>query len=152
MTTPSLETALAALPWARAIDTRPGRIAIAAPGVDPIVMAEALGGLGLRLGTITGIPLASGETRLVYHFVAHDRIVDVATTTVGNRIASLTPRLKPASWAEREIHDFFAVDFVGHPDPVPLMRPEGFEPGMLRAPMCAARRAGAFDAATREVA
>nr|WP_238481904.1 NADH-quinone oxidoreductase subunit C [Pinisolibacter aquiterrae] len=97
--------------------------------------------LGLRLGTITGIPLGpDGETAIIYHFVAHDRIVDVATVTRNNAIASLAPRLRPASWAEREIHDLFDVDFLGHPNLAPLMRPEGYATGMMRAPMCAARR------------
>jgi NADH:ubiquinone oxidoreductase subunit C len=37
-----------------------------------------------------------------------------------------------ASWPEREIHDFFAVKFVGHPNLVPLLRPPGLKEGFFR--------------------
>lgn len=109
--------------------------------LDVAALARSADDLGLRLGAITGTPSApQGETEIVYHFVGPDGLVDVATTTRDNTIASLAPRLRPAGWAEREIHDLFGVDFVGHPDPSPLLRPEGFDVGMMRAPMCAARR------------
>lgn len=113
-------------------------------GLDVEALAGAVAQAPLRLGAITGTPLPSGETEIVYHFVGPDGFVDVATVTRNGAIGSLAPHLRPASWAEREIHDLFAVDFLGHPDPSPLMRPEGFEPGMMRAPMCAARRSPEF--------
>lgn len=130
----------AALPGAGRRVT-PSGVRFDVDGFDADALVHAVGSLGLRLGAITGTPsLGSNETEIVYHFVGTDGFVDVATATRNGAIASLTPFLRPASWAEREIHDFFAVDFVGHPDPSPLMRPEGFEVGMMRAPMCAARR------------
>ena len=145
MTEADLRTALAALPGVDRVVVAAGVVRAEADRLDVDALADALPVLGLRLGAITGIPLGvGGETAIVYHFVARDRLVDVATTTRNNALASLTPRLAPASWAEREIHDLFAVDFVGHPDLAPLMRPHGFETGMMRAPMCAARRPAAL--------
>lgn len=141
MTDIDLRATLAALPGVERITSGPAGLRVEAPFLDVEALADALPGLGLRLGAVTGIPLGEdGETALVYHFVALGRIVDIATTTRNNAIASLAPRLRPASWAEREIHDLFDVDFLGHPNLAPLMRPEGFATGMMRAPMCAARR------------
>lgn len=141
MTVPDLLARLAELPGVERVASNAAGIRAEAPLLDVEALADALPALGLRLGAITGIPLgAFGETAIVYHFVAQDHLVDIATTTRNNAIASLAPRLRPASWAEREIHDLFDVDFLGHPDPSPLMRPEGFANGMMRAPMCAARR------------
>jgi NADH:ubiquinone oxidoreductase subunit C len=37
-----------------------------------------------------------------------------------------------ASWIEREIHDFFAVEFIGHPNLIPLLRPPGLKDGFFR--------------------
>lgn len=141
MTDLDLLARLAGLPGVERITEGARGIRADAPFLDVDALADALPALGLRLGTITGIPLGEdGETAIIYHFVAHDRIVDVATVTRNNAITSLAPRLKPASWAEREIHDLFDVNFLGHPNLAPLMRPEGFATGMMRAPMCAARR------------
>ena len=140
--TPTVRLAplVAALPGAR-IRPTPSGVRLDVDGLDADALVGAVGRLDLRLGAITGTPsLGSNETEIVYHFVGPDGFVDVATATRNGAIASLAPFLRPASWAEREIHDLFAVDFVGHPDPSPLMRPEGFEVGMMRAPMCAARR------------
>ncbi|MBV5263741.1 NADH-quinone oxidoreductase subunit C [Pinisolibacter aquiterrae] len=141
MTHTDLLARLADLPGVERVADGANGIRADAPFLDVDALADALPALGLRLGTITGIPLGpDGETAIIYHFVAHDRIVDVATVTRNNAIASLAPRLRPASWAEREIHDLFDVDFLGHPNLAPLMRPEGYATGMMRAPMCAARR------------
>lgn len=129
-----------AFPGART-RTTPSGVRFDTATLDADALLGAVADCGLRLGTITGTPaLDSNETEIVYHFVGPEGFVDVATATRNGAITSLAPHLRPASWAEREIHDFFAVDFVGHPDPSPLMRPEGFEVGMMRAPMRAARR------------
>jgi NADH-quinone oxidoreductase subunit C len=138
--TERLSSLAAAFPGARRRAT-PSGVRFEVASLDADVLVAVAAATGLRFGTITGTPsLGSNETDLVYHFVGPEGFVDVATATRNGAIASLAPRLRPASWAEREIHDLFAVDFVGHPDPSPLMRPEGFEVGMMRAPMCAARR------------
>jgi NADH-quinone oxidoreductase subunit C len=109
--------------------------------LDPAALADLARRHHLRLGAVTGTPLAAeGETEVVYHFIDFDRLVDFATVSRGRALPSLAPHLKPAVWAEREIHDLFGVDFPGHPDLAPLMRPEGFVVGMMREPMCIARR------------
>ena len=37
-----------------------------------------------------------------------------------------------AAWHERETHEMFGIAFAGHPDPAPLLLPDGFEGHPLR--------------------
>ena len=43
------------------------------------------------------------------------------------KVPSLTSLWKAADWYEREMHDLFGVEFVGHPNLSPLILYEGFE-------------------------
>jgi NADH:ubiquinone oxidoreductase subunit C len=142
VTEAELVTRLEALPGFRALRHTASGLCADVDHIEPAALAATIEALDLRLGAITGTPLGVvGETALVYHFVGLDRIVDVATTTHGNAAPSLALHMRPAAWAEREIHDLFDTDFPGHPDLKPLMRPEGFATGMMRGPMCGASRA-----------
>ena len=38
----------------------------------------------------------------------------------------MTPLFPTANWHERETHDFYGIVFDGHPDPRPLLLPEGW--------------------------
>lgn len=141
MTDTAVIAALSALPGVTAVHASCNSLRVELDHLEPEALAAVVGRLGLRLGAVTGTPLApEGETEIVYHFVALDRLVDFALVSRGRSVPSLAPHLKPAVWAEREIHDLFDVAFPGHPDLSPLMRPEGFVTGMMRAPMCGARR------------
>lgn len=112
----------------------------AGAGLDIQAMAERMQALGIRLGTITAVPLATqGETRIIYHWVATGQIVNFETLTSYGALPSLARTVRAAGWAEREIHDLFGVTFVGHPNPAPLLKPEGFDNGMLRAAVCGPR-------------
>jgi Ni,Fe-hydrogenase III component G len=53
------------------------------------------------------------------------------------RVSSISNIIAGASWAEREIHDLFGVEFEGHPDPRRLFLPFEWprEKNPLRAPM-----------------
>ena len=46
-----------------------------------------------------------------------------------------------AAWYERETHEMFGIDFVGHPHLVPLLLPDGFEGTPLRKSFVLATRA-----------
>lgn len=141
MTEIPITDVLADLPGVTAVRPSANSLRIDLDHLEPAALAAVATRLGLRLGAVTGTPLApEGETEIVYHFVALDHLVDVAVVSRDRSVPSLAPHLIPALWAEREIHDLFDVDFPGHPDLAPLMRPEGFVTGMMRAPMCGARR------------
>ena len=141
MTAVVLPSAFADLPGVTGVRASANSLRIDLDHLEPAALAAVATRLGLRLGAVTGTPLApEGETEIVHHFVALDHLVDVAVVSRDRSVPSLAPHLIPAVWAEREIHDLFGVDFPGHPDLSPLMRPEGFVTGMMRAPMCGARR------------
>jgi NADH-quinone oxidoreductase subunit C len=43
------------------------------------------------------------------------------------RVPTITSLFPTANWHERETHDFYGIVFDGHPNPRPLMLPEGWE-------------------------
>lgn len=141
MPTADLEVRLRSIPGAARIDQQADGLWVEGPAVDVEAMAETMNGLGIRLGTITATPLAEfGETVVIYHFTTETSVINVKTATRNGRLSSIATRIRAARWAEREIKDLFAVEFAGHPDPRPLIRPPGFEDGFFRAAMNAQAR------------
>ena len=77
------------------------------------------------------------DEEVVERFEVLSRISDVdegkglIVSTVVSRsdpsIASLTGLFHGASWHEREAHEMFGIDFVGHPNLIKLYLPDGFE-------------------------
>ena len=127
-----LAARLAAIPGSAAAEEHIDGLWIAAPQLDVEAMAREMKALGFRLITVTGRAREDGETTLIYHYAQRQQYVSFTTSTRGGKIASITPTLRMASWIEREIHDFFAVDFVGHPNLIPLLRPPGLKDGFFR--------------------
>ena len=129
---PDLTARLAAIPGsAEAIEHSDG-LWVSAPELDVEAMACEMKGLGYRLITMTARAREDGETTIIYHYAQRRQYVSFKTGTRGGAIQSVTPTLRMASWIEREIHDFFAVDFSGHPNLIPLLRPPGVEEGFFR--------------------
>ena len=56
-------------------------------------------------------------------------------------ISSITDVYRGAAWHERETHEMFGIDFVGHPYLVPLLLPDEFEGHPLRKDFVLASRA-----------
>ncbi|MGC1884886.1 MAG: NADH-quinone oxidoreductase subunit C [Stellaceae bacterium] len=111
---------------------RGGSLWISAPQLDVEAIAREIKALGYRLITMTGRAREDGETTIIYHYAQRDQYVSFTTSTRGGAIPSITPTLWMASWFEREIHDFFAVQFIGHPNLIPLLRPPGLKDGFFR--------------------
>ncbi len=57
------------------------------------------------------------------------------------RLPSVVPLFRGASWHERETTEMFGIAFDGHPDPGPLLLPDGFEGHPLRKEFVLASRA-----------
>lgn len=79
---------------------------------------------GLRLAIMTGIDTREG-IEILYHFT-HDEAGTFYTlkTVVPKddpKIQSLADVTQAANWIEREIRELLGVEFVGHPDPRPLL-------------------------------
>lgn len=83
-----------------------------------------------RFITITAIELASHEVRMDYHWDLNGQIVTMSAVAAGKTIESITDLCPAADWAEREIHEYFAVEFPGRVDTKPLMLRMGDELGI----------------------
>jgi NADH:ubiquinone oxidoreductase subunit C len=75
----------------------------------------------VRFMTITAIELASHEVRMDYHWDIGGQIVTWSVIADGKQIDSIADLCPAADWAEREIHEYFAVEFPGRIDTKPLM-------------------------------
>ncbi len=125
---------LTTIPGSAQIEERGDGLWISAPQLDVEAMAREMKALGCRLVTMTGLARDDGETTIIYHYARRHDAINFKTVTSGGAIPSLARMVRPASWIEREIHDFFAVDFVGHPNLVPLLRPPELKDGFFRDP------------------
>lgn len=103
-----------------------------APQLDVSCLAALLLDLEARLSTITGTALDDGETELIYHFIVGSTPLNVKVQTKNNTILSITPLMPSADWIEREIHDLYAVDFLGHPQLERFIRPSELPLGFFR--------------------
>ena len=133
---------LGAIPGSTEVYARPDGLWMSAPQLDVPGMGREMTTLGFRLCTMTGLPADGGETTVIYHWVRADHAahaVHLKTCTRGGALPSLAMTVRPASWSEREIHDFFGATFTGHPNLAPLLRPASLKEGFFRdAPAAAA--------------
>ena len=128
---------LKAIPGVVSVELREGSLWVEGPLLDVEAMADTMAALAIRMLTITAIPQSvHGETAIIYHYADERKVINFKTGTRNGMLTSLAPKARAASWAEREIKDLFAVEFSGHPNPLPLLKPKGFEDGMLREAMC----------------
>jgi NADH:ubiquinone oxidoreductase subunit C len=125
---------LTAIPGSAPVEQRGDGLWISAPELDVEAMAREMKALGCRLVTMTGMARDHGETAIIYHYVLGHETINFKTSTRGGAIASLAPITHPASWIEREIHDFFGAEFIGHPNLAPLLRPAEVKQGFFREP------------------
>jgi NADH-quinone oxidoreductase subunit C len=104
--------------------------------LDAVVPAEQVASAaadldreGFALDTITGVDwLAEGKMEVVYDFFHPTTGLRVV---VRSRIARENPEIPSiskifpgANWHERETHDFFGINFLGHPNLTPFLLPE----------------------------
>jgi len=127
-----LAARLAAVSGSAELQERRDGLWMWAPALDVEAMGRAMKALGYRLSTMTGVAREDGETTIIYHYTRPPLAVNIKTVTRGNALPSLATIALPASWSEREIHDFFAVTFTGHPNPAPLLRPPELKVGFFR--------------------
>jgi len=102
--------------------------------IDPAVVVDAADELANGLGGRFVITAATDQrdahgAYLVSHFFAFDDddIYVALHTRVPEdapRIASITPMVPGANWAEREMRDMMGVEAIGHPDPRRLVLPD----------------------------
>lgn len=103
--------------------------------VDPELKVEEMARLMVeieaRLVTITARPAPDGECRLAYHWDLAGELLTLVTSSHQGAIPSIAAICPAAGWIEREIHDYFALDFIGRTDLQPLvLRPQD-PPGLF---------------------
>ncbi len=78
----------------------------------------------------------------VWSLERHDGLI--LRTRLPRHLPSLdtaTSVYRGANWHERETHEMFGIDFVGHPNLIPLLLPDQFEGHPLRKEFVLAARA-----------
>ena len=90
----------------------------------------------LRLGfcsSITATDWPGSDPRLwvVYELRSMEHLhrlrLKVGLSEGDAHLPSVTSLFPTADWHERETHDFYGIVFDGHPDPRPLLMPDGWE-------------------------
>src|SRR5579863_3123503 len=87
-------------------------------------LARAMNAIRARFVTITAYQLPKEEGfRLEYHWDLAGRLLGFGFTLRGNSIESIYDLLEAADWIEREIHEGFAIDFIGREYEPLLLKP-----------------------------
>lgn len=86
--------------------------------------AQRLAASGYHLEDLSGLDCAEGIL-VNYHFNHYDRfdriVLRVLTIHEEGRVPSIASIFGGAEWHERELNDFFGVNFEGNPNPAPLL-------------------------------
>ncbi|HET6713140.1 MAG TPA: NADH-quinone oxidoreductase subunit C [Actinomycetota bacterium] len=81
--------------------------------------------------TATDWPGSDPRFWVVYEMLSiehHHRLrVKLGLAEDDAHVPTVTPLFPTANWLERETHDFYGIVFDGHPDPRPLLLPEGWD-------------------------
>jgi hypothetical protein len=104
---------------------------LADPDLDVEGMARLMAEAEARLVTITARPAPGGECRLAYHWDLAGELLTFVTTTHEGSALSIAAISPAADWIEREVHDYFAVDFIGRENQNPLVLRPGDPPGLF---------------------
>lgn len=101
---------------------------------DVALIVASLGG---RVITITAYQAADDQRR-DSHEIAYHFDLDGCTCTVtieipsdSGKVNSITPILKSADWAERELQELYGIKVVGHPNPKRLFLDDSIEEGIM---------------------
>jgi NADH:ubiquinone oxidoreductase subunit C len=98
--------------------------------LDVEKMARVMVETGARLVTVTASRASEVEFRVIYHWDLQGRLLNFVTITNRATLPSITSICPAADWIEREIHDYFAVNFAGRELPT-LVLSEQDRPGIF---------------------
>jgi hypothetical protein len=97
---------------------------------SPRAMAGAMLAHGGRFITITATQLPDdGGIHLDYHWDLEGKVFTFTFLPAGSSIASIYDLCEAANWIEREVHEYFAVEFAGRECEPLFLRP-GQEAGL----------------------
>jgi len=83
-----------------------------------------------RLVTMTAHEDSNGEVRIIYHWDLEGRMLNTVAMTDKGSIPSIAMVYPASDWMEREIHEYFAVQFYGR-ESSPLYLNPGDSPGIF---------------------
>jgi NADH:ubiquinone oxidoreductase subunit C len=87
-------------------------------------LVAAMNAVQARFVTITAYQLPKDEGfRLEYHWDLAGRLLGFVFTLTGNSIESIYDLCEAVDWIEREIHEGYAIDFVGREYEPLLLKP-----------------------------
>jgi len=87
-------------------------------------LARAMNAVQARFVTITAYQLPKDEGfRLEYHWDLAGRLLGFTFDLTGSSIESIYDLCEAVDWIEREIHEGFAIDFVGRDYEPLLLKP-----------------------------
>jgi NADH:ubiquinone oxidoreductase subunit C len=81
--------------------------------LDVEKMARLMVESGARLVTVTASRAPVGEFHMIYHWDLQAQLLNFVTITHQATLPSIAGICPAADWIEREIHDYFAVNFAG---------------------------------------
>lgn len=115
-------------------------------------VAKAMRAVGARFITITAYQLPGSEGfRLEYHWDLDGRLLGFTFLVAGSSIESIYDLCEAADWIEREVHEEYAIDFIGRAYE-PLLLREGETAGVNLREQPGAAKAGSGSAGREEVA
>ena len=137
---------LVELAVAAAWETRRDALWVEAPGLDVTAMAHLMRGVEARWVTLTVSPVPGGGFRLIYHWDLEGQLLDIVTYSTGPLVTSVADVWPAADWVEREVRDYYALEFEGRDDTSALMLRPGDEPGLFSRTQDLGRDADPADA------
>jgi len=103
---------------------------LAGDGINVRDVAKRMVECKARFITITATELPDAEgIRMEYHWDLDGQLLGFPFLISDNQIESIYDLCEAANWIEREIHEYFAVDFRGR-DYQPLFLRQGDKPGV----------------------
>jgi NADH-quinone oxidoreductase subunit C len=93
--------------------------------MDVRATAALMIALRARFVTITATEKPDKEIRLDYQWDLDGQLLSFITATVAQQIPSITDLCPAADWVERETREYFAVEFTGRENTLPLMTRAG---------------------------
>jgi hypothetical protein len=94
-------------------------------GMDVRVNTALMLRLGARFVAITAIERADKEIRLDYQWDLDGQLLSFISATREQHIPTIADLSPAADWVERETHEYFAVEFTGREQTLPLMTRAG---------------------------
>lgn len=127
----NFETTLQRLGIGAGWERRGGSWWISPESPNPRAIAHIMIDNDARLVTVSSSENPEGEILLDYHWDLNGELVTIEIATKNKQIDTIADITPAADWVEREIHDYFKVEFPGRIDTKRLMTREGDPQGIF---------------------